>query len=155
MGSQLFNYSASGCTQYDGLGFGTVFGRDLDMTKISGIFSEYSASATIAMVSDGTSNTILMGELRPDCTNHASRGWMFEDFAWMTTVAPINIPSCVGDPCGIGGAYTYQAGFKSEHVGGAHFLLADGAVRFISENVDWNTYQSLGGRNDKKVVGEF
>jgi prepilin-type N-terminal cleavage/methylation domain-containing protein len=44
---------------------------------------------------------------------------------------------------------------RSSHTGGVQVLLADGAVRFISENIDWSTYQALGGRNDGVVVGEF
>ncbi len=34
-------------------------------------------------------------------------------------------------------------------------LLADGAVRFVSENLNLNTWQYLGNRNDGNVIGEF
>jgi prepilin-type processing-associated H-X9-DG protein len=46
-------------------------------------------------------------------------------------------------------------GFKSRHVGGAHFLMCDGAVKFITQNIDYITYQRLGDRRDGGVVGEF
>ena len=46
-------------------------------------------------------------------------------------------------------------GARSLHTGGAHHLMGDGAVRFISENVDWQTYQRLGSRNDGETVGEY
>lgn len=46
-------------------------------------------------------------------------------------------------------------GFGSLHTGGAHFVMGDGAVRFISENIDANTYRNLGSINDGIVVGEF
>jgi prepilin-type processing-associated H-X9-DG protein len=32
--------------------------------------------------------------------------------------------------------------YGSEHVGGAHFLMADGAVRFISESIDHKPSQA-------------
>lgn len=41
------------------------------------------------------------------------------------------------------------------HVGGVHVLLADGSVRFLSENIDVNTYKWLNDENDGKVLGEF
>tara|TARA_R110002095_G_scaffold39808_4_gene36661 strand:- start:4616 stop:5509 length:894 start_codon:yes stop_codon:yes gene_type:complete len=43
----------------------------------------------------------------------------------------------------------------SYHVGGCHILMGDGAVRFISENVDLGTLQDLTTRAGSEVIGEF
>lgn len=45
--------------------------------------------------------------------------------------------------------------YYSFHTGGAHFLMADGAVRFISQNIDKVTMLNIHGANDGAVVGEF
>ncbi len=45
--------------------------------------------------------------------------------------------------------------FRSSHTGGATFLLCDGSVRFLSENIDVPLYKSLGSRAKSEVVGEF
>jgi hypothetical protein len=61
--------------------------------------------------------------------------------------------------------------FHSRHVGGGHFTLADGSVRFVSENIDhsgtdignnnanlygpFGTFQRIAGINDGQPVGEF
>jgi prepilin-type N-terminal cleavage/methylation domain-containing protein len=56
--------------------------------------------------------------------------------------------------------------FGSVHDGGAHFLMGDGAVRFVSENIhtrpdagrdrnSFGVYQRLGSRNDNQPIGEF
>ena len=45
--------------------------------------------------------------------------------------------------------------FGSYHVGGAQFAMADGSVRFISENVDLRLYQSLATRGNGEIVGDF
>ncbi|MDB5335357.1 MAG: hypothetical protein JWN70_976 [Planctomycetaceae bacterium] len=43
----------------------------------------------------------------------------------------------------------------SAHVGGVHMLLGDGSIRFVSENVDANTYYRLASRADGVPLGEF
>lgn len=45
--------------------------------------------------------------------------------------------------------------FSSPHTGGCHFLMGDGKVRFISENINGDTYTWLAGINDGHVLGEF
>ncbi len=44
---------------------------------------------------------------------------------------------------------------RSHHTGGVHCLLADGAVRFISNNLDLITWQRLGAIADGNAVGDF
>lgn len=46
-------------------------------------------------------------------------------------------------------------GARSEHAGGVHALLGDGAVRFISDSIDVATWRNLGNRADGNVIGEF
>ncbi len=43
----------------------------------------------------------------------------------------------------------------SMHVGGVHFVLGDGSVRFLSQNTSGLTYQLLAQRADGQVLGEF
>jgi len=45
--------------------------------------------------------------------------------------------------------------FSSSHVGGIQFLMADGSVHFLSENIDYNTFRWLGEMRDGNVIGEF
>jgi prepilin-type N-terminal cleavage/methylation domain-containing protein len=44
--------------------------------------------------------------------------------------------------------------FGSKHTGGCHFVLADGSVNFVSENIDINVYRQRGIRNDGLPLGE-
>lgn len=131
-------------------------------------------------ITDGTSNTILVGE----------RAWKYgQVFAGAATVVGFNASVNLQDPvAGVKGGYLgalgigydginwsatnadhQPRGFSSVHVGGAQFLMCDGAVRFISENIDYKstspnvdpalwattTFARLLCRNDGQVVGDF
>lgn len=44
---------------------------------------------------------------------------------------------------------------RSQHQGGVQVTLADGSVRFVSENINLATWMNLGDKNDGNVMGEF
>ena len=46
-------------------------------------------------------------------------------------------------------------GARSYHPGGANHALGDASVRFISDTINWDTYQYLGARNDGNAIGDF
>jgi prepilin-type N-terminal cleavage/methylation domain-containing protein len=45
--------------------------------------------------------------------------------------------------------------FGSQHIGGAHFAMCDGAVRFLSENTDQGVLRALSTRAKGEVVGDY
>jgi len=53
------------------------------------------------------------------------------------------------------GAYMGNTIVNSYHPGGINVLLGDGAVKFISENLDFTTFTRLCVRDDGQVVGEY
>lgn len=65
-------------------------------------------------------------------------------------VFAINSPSIV-----LGTMDLSNASFGSKHTGGAQFLFADGAVRFLSENISVRTYADLAGRNEGNVISDL
>ena len=117
-------------------------------------------------ITDGTSNTIALGE----------RAWSSGNIQYNAAVIYGTRDS---DPAANGYGVTANHGcgvrpinstdtsagqraFSSVHEGGAQFLLADGSVRFISENINHNTdatinstFEYLIGRTDGNTIGEF
>jgi prepilin-type N-terminal cleavage/methylation domain-containing protein/prepilin-type processing-associated H-X9-DG protein len=176
MGAQLVNCYNTCTLPYnlDEFGLGNSEGNFATPGQLSGIVNRalgvyltaplgyYSPwSAAIRDITDGTSNVIMMGEIRQTCSPYSTWGWTHSESLWYATNAPINYNSCpdnpgynTANPC-MNGCFNTAYGFKSKHTGGATFLMCDGAVRFISENIDLTTYRRLGGRADGNVVGEF
>lgn len=159
-----FHDSHNGCTAYQGNVFGTGpsdLAGSPDGTQISGIYSRGGFAARFRDCTDGLSNTIFMGEIRSECSDHALQGWANTNTNFYSTTAPINFNTCPNapgygaTPCNYNSTWNTSMGFKSRHVGGADFLLGDGSTRFISENIDYMTYQRLGDRRDGQPIGDF
>lgn len=134
----------------------------LNPSEVSGVFARHAWAARMRDITDGVSNTLAIGEVRAYCSHDLTAGWAANDRGGGLTTQPINWKSCPedytrsgGNTCNSPDDPNVEMGFKSPHVGGAHFVLCDGSVRFISENIDYGTYQALGDRRDGQVVGEF
>ncbi|MCA9064000.1 MAG: DUF1559 domain-containing protein [Planctomycetaceae bacterium] len=107
-------------------------------------------------VTDGTSNTLFAGEIAGSL-NQLSKP---DHTPWAGT-AMIDLKDGLNGPyTAVGGTYVAPnvppgCGFASLHSGGCHFLLVDGSVRFLSENVDQTVLLSLGSRHGGEVIGDF
>lgn len=126
------------------------------------MFNRWGAPITMAMVTDGLSNTILVGESLPKHHDHLQGNdwWYFNGGAsHCSTIVPINQPSD-GANCCDGKRYcpsnwSTSWGFKSNHSGGANFLFGDGSVHFLKQSIDMRTYQLLGCRDDGQAATNY
>jgi prepilin-type N-terminal cleavage/methylation domain-containing protein/prepilin-type processing-associated H-X9-DG protein len=147
--------------------WGTVYGDAPNFTvglgNLRGFFDYQTLQiATIASVTDGTSNTILVGEVLPVQTidsnfwneNGGTAGTTIP-INWNSNTVPASDPSCINGwsngvlGCRFGAA---SKGFKSMHPGGSNFVFADGSVRFLKSSISIATYAALGSRNGGEVI---
>lgn len=141
-----------------------------------GVFWAASRTST-KDITDGTSNTILVGE----------RSWDNAAAVWIG-IRNVNGTGRWGHRAIFGLSYTQQnfvqvlpdattngnygitdAAYSSKHPGGANYLFGDGSVRFLGDNINYDTtllnpgidlkmrgvYQLLAQRNDAQPLGEF
>ena len=118
---------------------------------------------TIPGISDGTSNTVLAGEMGFQLKDYLFtsgtyagqvRGgntqwvWGYASYSFGSTGVMFN--TTVGTPAD----QTARLGaYRSDHSGGANLLFADGAVRFLGTGrIDLAAYQALGTRNGGEVI---
>ena len=57
--------------------------------------------------------------------------------------------------CGNGSHNSGLTSVRSRHTGGVTALLADGSVRFISDNVDLTIWRGVATRSAGEVLGEY
>ena len=134
-----------------------------------GVFGNDGA-ARIADIVDGTSMTILVGESKQlgkasgtaSTTEEPSygpfwgagvhtccHGWT--GAAYNTINGRYNTASPAGTI-----SMPYAWGMGSHHIGGAHFLMGDGSVRFLSDSIDFTAvYRPLNRCGDRVVVSDF
>jgi prepilin-type N-terminal cleavage/methylation domain-containing protein len=125
-------------------------GEPATPTNADGIFW-YNSSVRFRDCKDGASNIIFVGER---CVSSGAGIWM--------GVRGNNFENDVVLDFSVGNKMNSGLGaFSSRHKGGAHFLLGDGTVRFISENIasgngsEPGLYQNLGSRSDGRTIGTF
>ncbi len=174
MGGGPYEQYCDGANFSPALGYGpsAAMGSGTDITRLRGMFNRRGDAVKMAMVTDGSSNTILIGETLAGEQGYNgiwdAASWQGREFhlkgmfyarnwadaeggnAHCTTIIPINNTTlpCPG-PCD---DYTISFGFKSKHTGGANFVFADGSVHFLTQGINHRTYQALGCRNDGSVV---
>jgi len=113
-----------------------------------GILHAYSKTS-FAKITDGSSCTLLIGE-------NVNVNQDLQAIAW----AALNIADVRSGINGVatGPGSTYYSRsypFASKHAGGCHFALADGSVRFLSQNLSQTALNWLADKADGNVVGEF
>jgi prepilin-type N-terminal cleavage/methylation domain-containing protein len=124
-------------------------------------------------ITDGLSNTIMVGEARAGCSQWAEVGWARTDNlnGLSSLYVPLNYDSCVGgadaaaafanaqelgrDGCATKHTFNSAWGFKSRHPGIVNFIMADGAVLTVSENADQFTLARMGCRADGRPNGSL
>jgi prepilin-type N-terminal cleavage/methylation domain-containing protein/prepilin-type processing-associated H-X9-DG protein len=137
----------------------------------TGLFQENKQIA-IGDITDGTSNTIAVGERKSKDAAYAAL------WAGLSQVSGETAQGPGGGP-GSARGYTYyrmpdgytntgvtwpDLAFSSLHANGANFVLCDGSVRFINNNISWSdanisdktkygTFNKLGDRSDGQVLG--
>jgi prepilin-type N-terminal cleavage/methylation domain-containing protein/prepilin-type processing-associated H-X9-DG protein len=142
----------------------------LDSVLLDGIF--FGAShVRLAEVTDGASNTVLVGESYTDPffvkdgqgmdywqlgapqtgTWHPGGTGGTEFSEGLGSTGPrINARFDQAVPGAV-----MEVSFGSYHAGAAMFCFADGSVRFITQNIDISTYRALGSRHGGEVMPQF
>jgi prepilin-type N-terminal cleavage/methylation domain-containing protein/prepilin-type processing-associated H-X9-DG protein len=109
-------------------------------------------------ISDGTSNTLLIGEASPEDGN--SPAWS-SDGDWAITGIELNWDwrssgFCVGangnPTLDLQSCWSRMRGFRSKHPSGVNFAFADGNVRFLSDSMEHVVYRALSTRASAEVV---
>ncbi|MFH1300280.1 MAG: DUF1559 domain-containing protein [Planctomycetota bacterium] len=110
-------------------------------------------AARLRDFSDGSSNTMVMMETPMEKDSYI-RGPFWATF--VATSAIIAAPyRKINQPTSATNALVNWGSPGSKHVGGCHALMGDGAVRFVTENIDINLLRAVQTINGGEVVGDF
>jgi len=110
-------------------------------------------------ITDGTSNTLLLAESSsnaPEMRTCCFRVWLrgttdSHGAPCITASRSIRYAPNSKTPAITGAQFNYMM-FSSGHTGGIHVALADGAVSFLSDNIDMTLYRSLSSRAGGEVA---
>ncbi len=155
-----------GWNGYWGTGYGPPDGFTLGAGTMRGYFDYRGTQKTpnVASITDGTSNTIMAGEVMPSAAAD-SNFWFFNGalagttvpLGWQANTYPAAAANCLNQwqnsTAPNGCRYSAAAkGFVSLHPGGSNILFGDGSVRFLKNSINLQTYCALGSRAGGEVV---
>jgi len=110
------------------------------------------APTRMASITDGTSNTLLVGESDfkprgvPSTELGAIWGYGYIGYTFGSTFHPFNKHN---------NTTTLYGAFRSEHTGGANFAFADGSVAFVRESISQQTFQWMSTRAGGEVIPNY
>jgi prepilin-type N-terminal cleavage/methylation domain-containing protein len=107
--------------------------------------NSYQRPQNLAKITDGTSNTFLIGEDLPLHNQHSAAFYSNGDYA--SCHAPLNFMPKPPIPAD----WPKVISFRSMHPGGAHFCAADASVRLIAQTIDHTHYQALSTKAGQEV----
>lgn len=105
---------------------------------------------TVATITDGTANTILVGEYTTTTVRRRRTFWAYTYTSYnqssVTTAQPRILDNdyqrCVAAN-GPGGSNPCKRGWGSMHPGGFHTLMCDGSVRYLNQHVMFPVFEKL------------
>ncbi|HJZ57543.1 MAG TPA: DUF1559 domain-containing protein [Gemmataceae bacterium] len=120
----------------------TINGSYNGLNDGDGIFfrADYRIKRRIASITDGTSNTFMIGEDIPEKNIHCS--WPFANTATGTCAIAPNCKRTNGTEFAATD-WPNVYSFRSRHPSGLQFALADGSVRFINDSIPLATYRAM------------
>lgn len=133
---------------------GTGYSNPPDTSLFVGMFGRSRAAVSLRDVTDGLSQTIMVGETIP--SHQIWNGVFVVNFPLAPTNIPINL--MVSDDGEHGGQYAKMwamtSGYKSYHPGGVNVMMGDGSVTFLNAAIDFGIYNAMGSRDGGEVLAE-
>jgi len=125
--------------------------------------SGYNSPERMASVTDGTSNTLVVGEYttRTTPTRTSFWGYTYTSYALSEVVLPpqsrqllndYNACSAITGPGFTNGNNPCKRGWASFHTGVINFMVADGSVRAINLNVDMFQFAAMATIANGEVI---
>lgn len=119
-------------------------------TGCSGIFyrNNYQEPVRAQLVRDGMSTTFLLGE--DVCSHNQHTLAYFSNGDYSSCSQPLNFELVPKNKA----LWWDVMGFRSNHLGGAHFARADASASFVNENISYEIYSALSTKSGREVVTE-